>query len=102
MTTIGVSMRGIRIVVAVIAVLLTVLAAGSPVAQAISRPGAVAIALRALNQRRVKGPVRVFALPNPLPRGQFVYEAGLARRQFVRPLPFPVWVFWEDEAAGAL
>lgn len=80
---------------------IVVLLAIAPSASALSRPAAVSIALRALAPGRLRGPVKVFSLPAPVPRGQYVYEAGLTGVQHVRPLPFPVWLFWEDQAAGA-
>jgi hypothetical protein len=70
-------------------------------AHAISHAAATRIALRALAPQREAGPVLVFSLPRPLPRGSSVYEAGPPPLPGIRALAAPTYLYWEDLAHGA-
>jgi len=69
----GWSMKRSRVLAATVLVGAISLAL-APASRAITHTAAVKVALRALQPGKLKGPVKVFSLPQPLPRGQFVYE----------------------------
>jgi hypothetical protein len=104
-------------------VLVVLIAAGLALAQpaaAVSRPGAQKAALAALGASKVAGPVIVFGLPAPLPKGSAVSEAGpgpskrgkttvaaagigsvVTFTDTEQRLPAGTWLFWMDLAPYA-
>lgn len=85
-------------------------------AGAVSKPAAQKAALAALGAAKVKGPVIVFGLPKPLPKGSAVSEAGPGPSHRGKAtvsgdvetftdtepaLPAGTWLFWMDLAPYA-
>lgn len=76
-------------------------------ADALTRPQANAVALKALAPQKLKGPAILFGLPAPLTAKRVVVEAGspsLSAVPFVpkgAPLGRKAWLFWLDQAAYA-
>ncbi|MHB8471218.1 MAG: hypothetical protein ACYDA3_10895 [Gaiellaceae bacterium] len=104
-----------RVALAFVVVLAVGLAFARP-AGAVSRPAAQKAALAALKASKVTGPVIVFGLPAPLPKGAGVSEAGpgpsKAGKTTVagdletfadtqKRLPAGIWLFWMDLAPYA-
>ena len=89
-----------------LAALLVALALAG-VADALTRPQANAVALKALAPQKLKGPAILFGLTAPLTAKQVVVEAGspsLTTVPFVpkgAPLGHKAWLFWLDQAAYA-
>jgi hypothetical protein len=104
-----------RLGVLTVAVVAVGLAFAQPAA-AVSRPAAQKAALAALKASKVAGPVIVFGLPAPLPKGAGVSEAGPGPSKTGKTsvagdvetftttqkrLPAGTWLFWMDLAPYA-
>ena len=98
-------MRARRSVGLFAAILVAFALAGG--ADALTRPQANAVALKALAPQKLKGPAILFGLAAPLAAKQVVVEAGspsLSTVPFVpkgAPLGHKAWLFWLDQAAYA-
>lgn len=115
----GAPMR-FRAAFVLVAVLVAASLAFAHPAAAVSRPNAQEAALAALKASKIAGPVIVFGLPKPLPKGSAVSEAGPgpSKRGKVtvkadgigsietftdteKRLPAGIWLFWMDLAPYA-
>lgn len=99
-------MNRVRLVLGLLTALVAALALAGG-ADALTRPQANAVALKALAPQKLKGPAILFGLAAPLGAKAVVVEAGspsLTAVPFVprgAPLGKRAWLFWLDQAAYA-